>query len=195
MPRPREFEPQEALHEAMLLFWRQGYLDTSMDELVKATGVSRYGLYNTFGDKQELFIKALDYYSGVVINMLIGPLERPQAGLAEIHGYFNALLSMTDGERWPLGCLIGNTAVALTPTEAEVSSRIINHYARMRLAFLNALENGQSRGEISAALDAEAYADFLIGIANGFLVSVQAGLPEEALQHFMAVALAELQEG
>jgi hypothetical protein len=55
LPCNREFEPQDALQKAMVLFWRKGYLHTSLDDLVSETEVSRYGLYSTFGEKHALF--------------------------------------------------------------------------------------------------------------------------------------------
>ena len=61
--RPRLFEPDEALVAAMLTFWRQGYVHTSLDDLVRETGASRGSLYKTFGDKRAMFIQALDLYS------------------------------------------------------------------------------------------------------------------------------------
>ena len=55
MPRTREFDPDQALEQALGLFWQRGYADTSMEDLVEVTGVSRYGLYGAFGNKRELF--------------------------------------------------------------------------------------------------------------------------------------------
>lgn len=55
MPRLREFDPQTVLAEATQIFWRNGYADTSMEDIVLETGVSRYGLYGTFGNKKELW--------------------------------------------------------------------------------------------------------------------------------------------
>ncbi len=55
MARTQEFDPNEALDRAVALFWKKGFFDSSMDDLVKATGVSRYGIYGTFGNKREFF--------------------------------------------------------------------------------------------------------------------------------------------
>ena len=66
MARPREFDPDEALQTAIDLFWEKGYSDTSVDEVVRRTGVAKYGIYGTFGDKRSLFSKALEQVSGMV---------------------------------------------------------------------------------------------------------------------------------
>ena len=63
MVRTRTFDPSSALSSAVELFSSKGYSDTSMEDIVQATGVSRYGLYGTFGNKRELFEQALDSYA------------------------------------------------------------------------------------------------------------------------------------
>jgi TetR/AcrR family transcriptional regulator, transcriptional repressor for nem operon len=194
MPRPREFEPDEALHKAMLLFWQRGYLLVSMDDLVQATGVSRYGFYSTFGDKQELFIKALDRYADTVIARLLGPLETEQAAGAEIRQYFAALLQQADSPQPEPGCLIGNAALeGHGQVDELIEARIRRHFSRMRRAFGNALQHAVERGELTATLDVEAYAEYFVGIAVGYLALIRARMPLDSLRHFFAVALARLE--
>lgn len=189
MARPREFEPKEALSKAMLLFWQKGYLNTSLDDLVQATGVSRYGFYHTFGDKHDLFVKVMELYASTVINMLLGPMETPEASVPEIRRYFDYLLLNSKSSQEKVGCLIGNTAMEMVQTDEAIANRIDRHFARMRGAFLNALQNAAQRGEISSDMDVEAYADYLVGIAVGYLVCIRAKMSQKALQHFIKVAL------
>lgn len=190
MPRTKEFEPNVVLNKAMWLFWSKGYLDTSMDDLVRETGISRYGFYSTFGDKHALFLKAMDYYSNTMIANLLEPMERPDASVAEVKAYFNTLLGMSQTREGQLGCLIANTAVELAQTDEPIASRVNNHFTRMRAAFQNALRNSVEQGEIT--IDQDTYADYLVGVANGFVVCVRAKMSYETLQHFFEVALASL---
>lgn len=191
MARPREFEPNEALQKAMYLFWRKGYEDTSMGDLVEATGVSRYGFYNEFGDKHDLFLKCIDHYSGTAINMILSPMERPTASLSEIRHYFNQLLQDVGGDQPPMGCLIGNTAMAALEWDRAVSGRIDHHFGRMRAAFLNALQNAVRLGDLSQGEDAEALADYLVGVATGYLSAVRSMSPK-AVRRFVTIALQRL---
>ncbi len=192
MARPREFEPTEALRKAMLLFWQQGFVATSLDDLVQATGVSRYGFYSTFGDKHALFIKALEHYAATVITGMLGPLETPTAARAEIRAYFAALLSQAQSASAQSGCLIGNTAMELPHADGLIAAIIDQHFARMRAAFLNALQHAIQHGEVTTIADPAAYADYLVGVAMAYLVYVRAAMPAQALQHFIQVALAAL---
>jgi TetR/AcrR family transcriptional regulator, transcriptional repressor for nem operon len=85
MARPRSFDPDEVLDRAMRRFWERGYRETSVDDLVEATGVKPGSLYNAFhGRKRELFLGSLERYSKLVVPEKLGALERPGASLAEI---------------------------------------------------------------------------------------------------------------
>lgn len=193
MPRPREYEPEVALDRAMRLFWEQGYDGTSMADLVEATGVSRYGFYSELGDKTELFVRCVDRYSRVAIGPALQPLERPAAGVAEIRSYFErALAAANDGEA-PTGCLIGNAAISSTHLDAAVAARIGAHYERLRQAFLVALRNAGRTGEIACGGE-EALADYLVGVTNGMLACLRAGLSPAATANYVRVSLERLEQ-
>ena len=83
MARPRRFDPDEVVDRSMREFWERGYRDTSVDDIVEATGVQPGSLYNAFpGGKRGLFLKALDRYSKLVVPEKMGALEEPGAGRA-----------------------------------------------------------------------------------------------------------------
>lgn len=84
MSRVREFNPDEALTKAMGVFWQKGYANTSIDDLVNATGVNRYGLYGEFESKRGLFLACLDLYQDRVVEMAFGIVEQPSASLNEV---------------------------------------------------------------------------------------------------------------
>jgi TetR/AcrR family transcriptional regulator, transcriptional repressor for nem operon len=192
MPRPKEFEPADALYQAMLLFWQKGYRETSLDDLVQVTGVSRYGFYSSFGDKRQLFIKAMELYADTVIDRLLAPMERADAALTEIHRYFEDLILHLEVPQGPVGCLIGNCALEDTQADAAVTAHVSAHFTRMRGAFLNALRHAVQRGELAASSDTEALADYLIGVVFGYLGCLKAKLPREATTHFITIALTNL---
>lgn len=192
MARPREFEPNEALNRAMQLFWQKGYADTSMADLVEATGVSRYGFYNEFGDKHDLFLKCVDHYANTSIDMALSPMEQPNASLPEIQAYFGNFLMALSMEQRPSGCLIGNTAMATPMMDEALEQRIEHHYTRMKAAFFNALQNARQQRELPADIDPEALADYLVGVANGYLVCIRTSMSRDAIRRFIETALERL---
>ncbi|TFG41199.1 MAG: TetR/AcrR family transcriptional regulator, partial [Chromatiales bacterium] len=88
MVRTRTFDPATALTHAVELFASKGYSETSMEDIVKATGVSRYGLYGTFGNKRELFEQALDRYADSMGKQAFLRLLEPEASLDHIRKIF-----------------------------------------------------------------------------------------------------------
>lgn len=191
MARPREFEPNEVLHQAMLLFWQKGYEETAMADLVAATGVSRYGFYNEFGDKHDLFLKCIDHYASTAIETTLSPLESGTAALPEIRAYFDQLLTAVQSDQPPLGCLIGNTAISDAAGDSAIAGRIEHHYTRMQAAFLNALQNAAQQGDLPPDEGTEILADYLVGVAIGYLACIRS-MEATAVQRYIEVALARL---
>ncbi len=77
MARPREFYPNDVLKTAVDLFWEKGYYDGSVDEVVKRSGVAKYGIYGTFGTKRELFMKALTQFAADRNRDIQRPIRQP----------------------------------------------------------------------------------------------------------------------
>src|SRR6202023_3859112 len=90
MARPKEFDQERALRKAVLLFSQQGFAATSTDELMRVMEVGRQSMYDTFGDKRALFLKALEMYVAESVHAINVELERPGSALAAVR---NALVT------------------------------------------------------------------------------------------------------
>src|SRR5260370_41991035 len=104
--RPRDFNLDEALDRAMRLFWRNGYLGTSISDLTEAIGISRASLYAAFGSKEELYKKALDRYSAGPSCYQREAVEKPTAYAVVEHG-LNGGIESAPHPRNPRGCMWG----------------------------------------------------------------------------------------
>ena len=187
---PKAIDRIDALERVMQVFWRKGYTETSYDDLVQASGVSRYGLYTTFGDKHALFLAALDHYRDSAPALLLRPIERPHASLAEIRQVFASMLDdYRDSAMAGLGCFIFNTGLELAPGDDEASEKVKAQLLRYQRSFKQALENAKSNGELSAQTDTDALADYLTGVvqASAALERMKASLP--MIENYMAQAL------
>lgn len=188
MARQRQFDQRDVLERALPVFWRTGYSATSIGDIVTATGVNRYGLYSAFGEKHELFVQVMDHYSKKNIDFLLGPMERQSAGMKEIDRYFTLLTESipSPGER--LGCLIGNASIELVKPHEHIAHRIQQHFERMRRAFENALQGAYAeRTEVLPSVPK--LADYLVGIAMGYLLCSKAGLSDERIRNFVESSL------
>ena len=130
MARPKEFDQEKALQEAIHLFSQQGFAATSTDDLMRVMNVGRQSMYDTFGDKRALFLKALTMYVIESVRSINLELERPGSGLSAIQ---TALVSFA--ERKDLcnaeGCMGLNAISEFGHRDADVT-RIIHNAARLQ---------------------------------------------------------------
>jgi len=147
MPRPKEFDPDTKLHEAMELFWRVGFERTSIPLLEERLGINRFSIYSTFGKKRDLFLQALDLYAEGVGRRVVLPLEVGTEGLEDLHRFVEAWkgIFVDDEIR---GCLLCNTATELGGSDVEIANRVRAYFARLESAVLQTLLRARRRGEV-----------------------------------------------
>ncbi len=192
MARTREFKPDDALEAAMQVFWKKGFGDTSIDDLVEATGVSRYGLYSLYGDKHGLFLAVLDRYRDCQASAILSQLEARDASRPAVEGFFRTFAAAARNKASARGCLFANTAIEFGTSDKEVARRITGHFRRLESAFLTALARAKKKGEVAKTFDETSAAVMLAGIAQGMLVMLRAGEPAKKIEIFAEGALATL---
>jgi TetR/AcrR family transcriptional repressor of nem operon len=192
MVRTRAFDPAEALTRAMELFSAKGYSETSMDDLVKATGVSRYGLYGTFGNKRELFEQALERYADRMGRKSFLRLLEPDASLFHIRRIFEERIEMMQSSGKNRGCMLSHTAMELAPHDREIEDVLQRFMKRISKTFSIGLEAARQKGEVRPSLDLTAAGDFLTGALFGLAVLASSGLPRETLDNFVDNTMSSL---
>lgn len=194
MARTREFDPADVIEKAVFLFWEKGYSDTSMDDLVKHTGISRYGIYGEFGNKREFFIKALEHFHRKFSHDLIQDLDNPSAGLAELRSYYTRLIDHAKTSDARMGCFMCNTAVELANSDSSIAEQLEAMFEGLRAVFRNALSNGQQRGELAVDMDLDEYASYLLGVQMAMAMMVRSGFGEDRIEPFLNVALSAINQ-
>ena len=185
MVRTREFDPTTALNRAMDVFASRGYSNTSMDDVVKATGVSRYGLYGTFGNKRELFEQALERYAESMGRSSFLKLLEPDATLDDIRTAFvERVDNMCEGLEGK-GCLLTYTAMELAPRDSEIRDVLHRFMQRMSKAFSIGLEHARDKGEVKADLELKKAGEYLTGAFFGMTVMGRSGFDKEALLSYV----------
>jgi TetR/AcrR family transcriptional repressor of nem operon len=193
MARPRQFDPDEVLDRSMQAFWERGYRDTSVDDLVSATGVRPGSLYNAFpGGKHGLFLEALDRYATLVVPEKLGALERPGAGLAELRAYFDGLVDDLTRPEGQIGCLMVNSTVELAAVDSEVGEVVREHMRRLERNAQRALRNAKRRGEVPKDVDPKAKATQLMATGMGLMVVGKTDPGRQVLQTIVSAAFADL---
>ena len=193
MARPRQFDPEQVLDRSMREFWEHGYHDTSVDDLVEATGVRPGSLYNAFqGGKRELFLNALARYSKLVVPEKMGALERPGTSVAEVRAYFDGLVCDLMSPEGRMGCLMVNSAMELAAEDSEVAKVVRDHMARLERNAERALRNAKRRGEIPREIKPAAKATQLMATGMGLMVVGKTGPGREVLETIVNAAFADL---
>jgi TetR/AcrR family transcriptional repressor of nem operon len=172
MPRPRGFDENDVVVAAKDLFWRQGYLATSIGDVEEVTGLSRSSIYMAFGTKRGLFAASLRLYLETFIDPLLGPLEHPQADLPTIVDYFRALASRFEGPDGSRGCLMINTIGELAGSDAAFADDGRHFLERLRAAFSNALKRAV-RADVMTKREAAQRAELLGGAAIGAWITAR----------------------
>lgn len=193
MARPRSFDRDDVVDRSMRAFWERGYRDTSVDDLVEATGVRPGSLYNAFqGGKRELFLGSLERYSKLVVPEKLGALERPGASVAELRAYFDGLIEDLMSPAGRIGCLMVNSTVELAAQDSEVSELAWGHMQRLQRNATRALRNAKRRGEIPASVDSAAKATQLMATGMGLMVVGKTNPGREVLETIVNAAFADL---
>ena len=191
MARPREFEPDAALAKVIDVFWKKGFEETSLDDIVSSTKVSRYGLYGTLGNKREMFRKALRAYADKVIGAYQGDLRKTDASLPEIGGYFENMLGFSE-RAIGKGCLVCNAAIEVAPGDPEIAKDVRDIFDGITTTFRKALENAKEKGQISRSIDAGACAVNLTGLIQSSALMMRVGYPVGTIRQNVEAALERL---
>jgi TetR/AcrR family transcriptional repressor of nem operon len=173
MARPKEFDPDSVLRRAMDLFWEKGYEQTSLQDLVERMGVGRRSLYDTFGDKHRLFIRALTQYTLEQEAATEESVGRASDGRQAVQRLLET--SITAGMVLRRGCLAVNTATELATGDAEASGIVKESFARTRRLLLDQINRGRADGSITGTGDPEVLTATLFNAWLGLRVLVRAG--------------------
>ncbi|MGW7295943.1 TetR/AcrR family transcriptional regulator [Streptomyces xiamenensis] len=186
--RPRGFDADEALERAMRVFWEQGYEGASLADLTEAMGINRTSMYAAFGNKEELFRKALDRYTEGPASYVARALREPTA-LGVATAFLNGAVEVSTRPGCPAGCL--GVQGALAAGEAGLSSRDL--LADWRNAGVDHLRDrfrqAADEGDLPAGTEPGVLARYLMTVANGISVQAAGGATRDELQLVADMAL------
>lgn len=175
MARTKEFDPEAALQSALQLFWRRGYEATSMADLVEHLGIGRASIYATFGNKHELYLKALDRYSENRDSSLLHELSQPGAALPAVRTAVRRFAAEANADdHRAKGCFVTNTAAELGPHDPEAARRVEASWDLFETLLHSALARAQAQSELPAERDPRALARMLLVLMQGLRVTGKA---------------------
>lgn len=181
MPRPRKFDEDTVVEKAAGVFAAVGYGGTTMEELSRATGLGKQSIYNTFGGKRDLFLRALERSTSTQVDRLTVELTSGTASpLERIRAHLDAL-AITFTLEGPLDSLFTKATVELADRDPEVAEAARCAYRRLEDEYAGCIEQAQTAGEVDAALDARALATYFVAVTRGMEVLGTAGADRSVL--------------
>ena len=172
MARPREFDEQQVIESLMTVFWNKGYEATTMQDLVKASGLLKGSLYGAFGDKQALYLAALKHYDRTRIQAGIDMLNGEGSARQKITRLFDNVIESTKRGLFAGGCLLCNASLEKAVSDKQVKAEIKTTIRRLKVAIMDALKMENVNEDQAASLAA-----FIVSAYFGTRVLAKGGAP------------------
>jgi len=175
---------EEMLDKTMQLFWKRGFFNTSIEDVVEATGFNRAAIYKYFGGKEGLFLAMLKRYRDQMTPQLTAPLLHNQpSGIENIKTFFSQFLQLYQQNCLSDGCFLIATASDLPSHHQDVAIFIKDFLEHLRQLFRNRLEDEQKTNKLISEMDVNATADFLVGNVFGLMTLFRSDAPYELLKN------------
>lgn len=187
--RPREFDIDDAVRDAMDVFWTRGYHATSLPDLLGGTGLSRGSLYKAFGDKRALFLRALDLYAEEGLEALGSTLQAPGSTRQAIRTALLRYVDLSAGDKGRRGCLVVATASEMTMHDPEIAARVQRMFRRIQDLLEATVARGMASGEFPTGHRPRDLARFLLCQVQGMRVVGKSGSNRSDMEMVVDIAL------
>ena len=189
--RPRAFDPEVALEKALDVFWRKGYDGTSLADLTEAMGINKPSLYSTFGNKDQLFLKAIEVYENRPCAFLGPALAEPTAHQVVKTMLYGAAKNFADKSH-PQGCVIIQGALSCSETASSVKEALMARRQEGEERLRDRLARAQAEGDIPATTNVVTLARYLGTVMQGMAIQANNGATPEELTEVADLALSAM---
>ena len=186
--RPRGFDADEALERALLVFWAHGYEGASLDDLTEAMGITRTSMYRAFGNKEELFRKALQRYTEGPASYVARALEQPTARDVAT-AFLNGSVRTTTQPGCPPGCFGVQGSLAAGETGRSARDTLAAWRNNGISLLHERLQRAVDEGDLPADTDPGLLARYLMAVSNGIAVQAAGGATRDDLHMVADMAL------
>lgn len=193
MGRPRGFDADQALDQAMEVFWRHGYEGATIAQLTDAMGINPPSLYAAFGSKEGLLKAALDRYSTRRAAVMEEIVAAPTARAVAERYLMRTADSHTDPAN-PPGCLLVQGGLACGVGSENVPFELAAHRAQTEQQLRDRFVRAKAEGDLTPSADAAALARYLSAVTAGMGVMASSGADREELRQVAVVSLKAFDE-
>ena len=167
MPAGIGFDYARAVDRATRLFWKRGYTNTSLRDLLRVMGIGEGSFYNTFGSKRRLYLACLKHYNDTVSRRRLHALMSPPAAKAGVRAFFKTVLDELDDPTTPSVCLLAGSLSVDVLREPELARTVLSDMRDFSGAFEARLESAKKAGELPKRFDPTVAARVLVTFLQG----------------------------
>ena len=186
--RPPSFNQDEALEKALNVFWMHGYEGTSMAELTEALGMNKPSIYAAFGNKEELFRKALAKYLAGPAAFVAEALNQPTAQRVVEKFLFGAVEFLTNANT-PRGCMVVQGALTCGEASVQIQKELMNHRQSYENALKQRFDLAVTQGDLPPHTNSAALAKYLATMHQGLSVQATSGATQAELTEVVNIAI------
>ena len=190
--RPRQFDEDEALTGAMLLFWEKGLSATSLDDLAIAMNMNRPSIYNAFGNKDAIYRKSLARFCDQLDKGIQETLDASTLVDVGLNAFFEQAIEVYCGSNPQMGCLMICTAPSEAVSNPEVGKDLKDLISRLDIGLSQRLARAQRNGEISVDLQPKLTAKLLQATLQTIALRARTGESKASLRKLARYAVKTL---
>ncbi|MBS24565.1 MAG: hypothetical protein CMQ28_02875 [Gammaproteobacteria bacterium] len=171
--RPRKAEPEVALAAAMSAFWKKGYEATSMSDLTEATGLHKASLYQTFGDKHQLFVSALKLYFNKIAKAQKDSRNGEEDPIKAIKASVDSTIDQcAEGK----GCLAVNSLIEVAPFDAEIDRILKQFRQHLDNHLANLVDEAKKKKLVAESIDTKESVRLISVFLHGLSANMASGM-------------------
>jgi AcrR family transcriptional regulator len=186
--RPSNFDHEEALEKALQVFWAHGYEGASMAELTEALGINKPSIYAAFGNKEELFHKALSKYLSGPLSYISEAMNQPTAR-ETVETFLTKSAELLTNPNNPRGCMIVQGALTCGQGSSTIQKELIAYRSDLETSFTKRFELAKAQGDLPPEVNTKQLAKYIATIHQGMSVQATSGTSNEELLTVIQQAL------
>ncbi len=167
--RPRAFDRDQALFQALNVFWRLGYEGASLSDLTEAMGINRPSLYAAFGNKESLFREVLERYAELSIPAIKAALDHPAIYTA-IEQLLHINVAQITNPTVPAGCLLVRGVPVCNQATASIYQAVVDQRLAQELLICERLEQAHQAGQLADTVNPRDMARCIMAFSNGLSI-------------------------
>jgi TetR/AcrR family transcriptional repressor of nem operon len=192
MARTKVFDEETVLNKAVNLFWEKGYNGTSAQDLVDELGISRSSLYDTYGDKYQLFKNSLLQYRKQFAGAMIEMIDTSDDFGKTLKDIFQYVVNESLQQKYSKGCFMVNSSVELAPHNLEIAEIVNANMQDIEDALFRLIKKGQEVGQFSNSHTPRSLARFVFNAISGLRVASKSGAEKKVFDDIVKVTLSAL---